>query len=83
MVDTQLPMWQVSFGLNPVDMAELDDHSHSFDIKPYTTVDYSGISNRPYDYSPPERGNLTELDCKYDFKLQQYHHTSMPPFFHI
>ncbi|KAK6473919.1 peroxisome proliferator-activated receptor gamma-like [Huso huso] len=76
MVDTQLPMWQVSFGLNPVDMAELDDHSHSFDIKPYTTVDYSGISNRPYDYSPPERGNLTELDCKYDFKLQQYHHTS-------
>ncbi|MGH0173176.1 UNVERIFIED_CONTAM: hypothetical protein FKN15_064983 [Acipenser sinensis] len=76
MVDTQLPMWQVSFGLNPVDMAELDDHSHSFDIKPYTTVDYSGISNRPYDYSPPERSNLTELDCKYDFKLQQYHHTS-------
>ncbi|XP_051777450.1 peroxisome proliferator-activated receptor gamma isoform X1 [Erpetoichthys calabaricus] len=75
MVDMQMPIWPVSFGLNPMDLAELDEHSHQFDLKPYTTVDYASISSPPYDGSPPQRIELTTLDCKYDCKVQDYQNT--------
>ncbi|KAG2471221.1 PPARG protein, partial [Polypterus senegalus] len=75
MVDMQMPIWPVSFGLNPMDLAELDEHSHQFDFKPYTTVDYASISSPPYDGSPPQRIELTTLDCKYDCKVQDYQNT--------
>lgn len=42
MVDTQqLLAWPVGFSLNSVDLSELDDNSHSLDIKHFSTLEYA------------------------------------------
>lgn len=46
MVDTQqLLAWPVSFSLSAVDLSELDDSSHSLDMKHLSTLDYASISS--------------------------------------
>ncbi|XP_076617178.1 peroxisome proliferator-activated receptor gamma [Chaetodon auriga] len=46
MVDTQqLLAWPVGFSLNAVDLPELDDSSHSLDMKHLSTLDYASISS--------------------------------------
>lgn len=71
MVDTQMPAWCTSFGLNPVDLAELDDSSHSFDMKPFSTLDYSSITDLGYETSPQQADELTHVDYMYSFKAQE------------
>nr|UYI29301.1 peroxisome proliferator-activated receptor gamma [Platax teira] len=45
MVDTQqLLAWPNSFSLSAVDLSELDDSSHSLDMKHLSTLDYASIS---------------------------------------
>lgn len=50
----------------------MDDHSHSFDIKPFTTVDFSSISTPHYEDIPFARADPMVADYKYDLKLQDY-----------
>nr|AFH35108.1 peroxisome proliferator-activated receptor gamma [Siganus canaliculatus] len=46
MVDTQqLLAWPVGFSLNAMDLPELDDSSHSLDMKHLSTLDYTSISS--------------------------------------
>ncbi|XP_034022097.1 peroxisome proliferator-activated receptor gamma isoform X2 [Thalassophryne amazonica] len=46
MVDTQqLLTWPLGFSLNAVDLLELDDSSHSLDMKHLSTLDYTTISS--------------------------------------
>ncbi|XP_068171089.1 peroxisome proliferator-activated receptor gamma isoform X2 [Antennarius striatus] len=46
MVDTQqLLAWPVGFSLNGVDLSELDDSSHSLNMKHLSTLDYASISS--------------------------------------
>lgn len=46
MVDTQqLLAWPVGFSLNAVDLSELEDNSHSHDMKHLSTLDYASISS--------------------------------------
>ncbi|XP_077582659.1 peroxisome proliferator-activated receptor gamma isoform X2 [Stigmatopora nigra] len=74
MVDTQqLLAWPVGFSLSAADLPELDDSSHSLDMKHLTTLDYASISSSSlspslmssvgvaYDQSQGE-DNLTNLD---------------------
>lgn len=70
MVDTEMPFWPMNFGINPVDLSAMDDHTHSFDIKPFTTVDFSSISSPHYEDLPLARADQSGLDYKYDIKLQ-------------
>ncbi|XP_041638320.1 peroxisome proliferator-activated receptor gamma [Cheilinus undulatus] len=56
MVDTQqLLAWPVGFSLSAVDLSELDDSSHSLDMKHFSTLDYASISTSsiPSSMSPP------------------------------
>ncbi|XP_035242927.1 peroxisome proliferator-activated receptor gamma isoform X1 [Anguilla rostrata] len=71
MVDTQMPAWPMSFGLSPMDLAGLDDSSHCFDMKPFSTLDYTSLSGFGYDTSPPQSEDLTHMDCMYNFKTQE------------
>lgn len=50
----------------------MDDHSHAFDIKPFTTVDFSSISTPHYEDIPFARADPMVADYKYDLKLQEY-----------
>ncbi|XP_054243207.1 peroxisome proliferator-activated receptor gamma [Indicator indicator] len=70
MVDTEMPFWPMNFGISPVDLSAMDDHTHSFDIKPFTTVDFSSISSPHYEDVPLARMDQTSIDYKYDIKLQ-------------
>lgn len=70
MVDTEMPFWPINFGISPVDLSAMDDHTHSFDIKPFTTVDFSSISSPHYEDIPLARTDQTSFDYKYDIKLQ-------------
>lgn len=70
MVDTEMPFWPINFGISPVDLSAMDDHTHSFDIKPFTTVDFSSISSPHYEDIPLARTDQTSIDYKYDIKLQ-------------
>jgi len=65
-----MPFWPINFGINPVDLSAMDDHTHSFDIKPFTTVDFSSISSPHYEDIPLARTDQTSIDYKYDIKLQ-------------
>ncbi|KAK6320751.1 hypothetical protein J4Q44_G00077270 [Coregonus suidteri] len=49
MVDTQLLAWPMGFSLTPVNLEELDDSSHSLDMKPFTTLDYTSLD---YEHGP-------------------------------
>uniref|UniRef100_A0A8C4M8A3 Peroxisome proliferator-activated receptor gamma n=1 Tax=Equus asinus TaxID=9793 RepID=A0A8C4M8A3_EQUAS len=71
MVDTEMPFWPTNFGISSVDLSVMDDHSHSFDIKPFTTVDFSSISAPHYEDIPFARADPM-VDYKYDLKLQEY-----------
>ncbi|NXC61948.1 PPARG protein, partial [Aleadryas rufinucha] len=70
MVDTEMPFWPMNFGISPVDLSAMDEHTHSFDIKPFTTVDFSSISSPHYEDLPLARTDQSGLDYKYDIKLQ-------------
>lgn len=70
MVDTEMPFWPMNFGISPVDLSAMDEHTHSFDIKPFTTVDFSSISSPHYEDLPLARAEQPVLDYKYDIKLQ-------------
>ncbi|XP_065122018.1 peroxisome proliferator-activated receptor gamma isoform X2 [Paramisgurnus dabryanus] len=54
MVDTQTFAWPVGFGLSALELEELDDSSHSLDMKPFSTLDYNTISSVEYEPSPPQ-----------------------------
>ncbi|XP_064860855.1 peroxisome proliferator-activated receptor gamma isoform X1 [Oncorhynchus nerka] len=49
MVDTQLLAWPMGISLTPVHLDELDDSSHSLDMKPFTTLDYTSLD---YEHGP-------------------------------
>ncbi|XP_062315571.1 peroxisome proliferator-activated receptor gamma [Osmerus eperlanus] len=81
MVDTQLLAWPMGFSLTPVDLSELDDSSHSLDMKPYSTLDYTSISSSistsissslstsmTYIPSPPQSDHLANMDYTYNYK---------------
>ncbi|ELW46949.1 Peroxisome proliferator-activated receptor gamma, partial [Tupaia chinensis] len=72
MVDTEMPFWPTNFGISSVDLSVMDDPSHSFDIKPFTTVDFSSISAPHYEDIPFPRADPMVADYKYDLKLQEY-----------
>ncbi|XP_073643820.1 peroxisome proliferator-activated receptor gamma isoform X3 [Tursiops truncatus] len=72
MVDTEMPFWPTNFGISSVDLSVMDDHAHSFDIKPFTTVDFSSISAPHYEDIPFPRADPVVADYKYDLKLQEY-----------
>uniref|UniRef100_A0A3Q3WAZ4 Peroxisome proliferator-activated receptor gamma n=1 Tax=Mola mola TaxID=94237 RepID=A0A3Q3WAZ4_MOLML len=67
MVDTQqLLAWPVGFSLNSVDLSELDDNSHSLDIKHFSTLEYASTP------SPPQsEEHLTNMD----YRIQDTHST--------
>lgn len=72
MVDTEMPFWPMNFGISPVDFSGMDEHSHSFDIKPFTTVDFSSLSSQHYEDLPPlTRTDQMTVDYKYDLKFQE------------
>ncbi|XP_055039727.1 peroxisome proliferator-activated receptor gamma isoform X2 [Misgurnus anguillicaudatus] len=54
MVDTQTFAWPMGFGLSALELEELDDSSHSLDMKPFSTLDYNTISSAEYEPSPPQ-----------------------------
>uniref|UniRef100_A0A3B4AIE9 Peroxisome proliferator-activated receptor gamma n=1 Tax=Periophthalmus magnuspinnatus TaxID=409849 RepID=A0A3B4AIE9_9GOBI len=66
MVDTQhLLAWPSAFGLNAMDLSELDCSSHGLDTKHMSTLDYSSISNSSLASSlPPPHSEepLSSLD---------------------
>lgn len=66
-----MPAWPMNFGLNSMDLAGLDDSSHSFDMKPFSTLDYTSLSSLGYDISPPQSEDLTHMDYMYNFKTQE------------
>ncbi|KAM9524949.1 peroxisome proliferator-activated receptor gamma isoform 2-T2 [Salvelinus alpinus] len=49
MVDTQLLAWPMGISLTPVHLEELDDSSHSLDMKSFTTLDYTSLD---YEHGP-------------------------------
>ncbi|XP_029132183.1 peroxisome proliferator-activated receptor gamma isoform X2 [Labrus bergylta] len=60
MVDTQqLLAWPVGFSLSAVDLSELDDSSHSLDMKHLSTLDYASISSS----SVPSSMSPTLVSC--------------------
>lgn len=69
MVDTQqLLAWPVGFSLNTVDLPELDDSSHSLDMKHLATLDYASISSSsvPSSLSPPLVSSISSAGVAYD-----------------
>ncbi|XP_029007421.1 peroxisome proliferator-activated receptor gamma [Betta splendens] len=69
MVDTQqLLAWPVGFSLNTVDLPELDDSSHSLDMKHLATLDYASISSSsvPSSLSPPLVSAISSARVAYD-----------------
>uniref|UniRef100_A0A8C5R796 Peroxisome proliferator-activated receptor gamma n=1 Tax=Leptobrachium leishanense TaxID=445787 RepID=A0A8C5R796_9ANUR len=80
MVDTEMPFWSMSFGASSMDLSGIEDHSHTFDIKPYTTVDFSSISTPQYEDIMEEKTFLrneqsSTFDYKYDLRLQDCQNT--------
>ena len=70
-----MPFWPTNFGISSVDLSVMDEHSHAFDIKPFTTVDFSSISAPHYEDIPFTRADPMVADYKYDLKLQEYQST--------
>ncbi|XP_034531976.1 peroxisome proliferator-activated receptor gamma isoform X2 [Notolabrus celidotus] len=69
MVDTQqLLAWPVGFSLSAVDLSELDDSSHSLEMKHLSTLDYSSISSPsiPSSMSPPLISCISSAGVAYD-----------------
>ncbi|KAK9528810.1 hypothetical protein VZT92_012953 [Zoarces viviparus] len=69
MVDTQqLLAWPVGFSLSAVELSELDDSSHSLDMKHLSTLDYASISSSsiPSSLSPPLISSMSSAGMAYD-----------------
>ncbi|XP_054473757.1 peroxisome proliferator-activated receptor gamma isoform X2 [Anoplopoma fimbria] len=69
MVDTQqLLAWPVGFSLNAVELSELDDSSHSLDMKHLSTLDYASISSSSIQssLSPPLVSSISSAGVAYD-----------------
>lgn len=69
MVDTQqLLAWPVGFSLNTVDLPEIDDSSHSLDMKHLATLDYASISSSsvPSSMSPSLVSSISSVGMAYD-----------------
>ncbi|XP_069391391.1 peroxisome proliferator-activated receptor gamma isoform X1 [Paralichthys olivaceus] len=69
MVDTQqLLAWPVGFSLSAVDLSELDDSSHSLDMKHLSTLDYTSISSTSVhsSLSPPLMSSIASVGVAYD-----------------
>ncbi|XP_070707177.1 peroxisome proliferator-activated receptor gamma [Pempheris klunzingeri] len=69
MVDTQqLLAWPVGFSLNAVDLSELDDSSHSLNMKHLSTLDYASISSSSIasSLSPPLTSCISTASVAYD-----------------
>uniref|UniRef100_UPI0037E91732 peroxisome proliferator-activated receptor gamma n=1 Tax=Semicossyphus pulcher TaxID=241346 RepID=UPI0037E91732 len=68
MVDTQqLLAWPVGFSLSAVDLPELDDSSHSLDMKHLSTLDYASISSSiPSSLSSPLVSCISPAGMAYD-----------------
>uniref|UniRef100_A0A8C2WFN5 Peroxisome proliferator-activated receptor gamma n=1 Tax=Cyclopterus lumpus TaxID=8103 RepID=A0A8C2WFN5_CYCLU len=63
MVDTQqLLAWPVGFSLNAVELSELDDSSHSLDMKHLSTLDYASISSSSSIPPSQNEEQLTNMD---------------------
>ncbi|XP_072522603.1 peroxisome proliferator-activated receptor gamma [Salminus brasiliensis] len=73
MVDTQTFSWPMGFGLSTLDLEELDDSSHSLDMKPFSTLDYATISAAEYEPSPPqsEMTHMMDLTHMYSYRAQE------------
>ncbi|XP_023119999.1 peroxisome proliferator-activated receptor gamma [Amphiprion ocellaris] len=75
MVDTQqLLAWPVGFSLSTVDLPELDDSSHSLDMKHLSTLDYASISSSsiPSSLSPPSlMSSMSSAALAYDLSPPQ------------
>lgn len=77
MVDTQTFAWPVGFGLSALELDELDDSSHSLDMKPFSTLDYTTISGIEYEPSPPqnEMPHMMDLTHMYSYRTQENYRT--------
>ncbi|CAN9512090.1 unnamed protein product [Ophioblennius macclurei] len=74
MVDTQqLLAWPVGFSLNTTDLPELDDSSHSLDMKHLSTLDYASISSSSIQssLSPPLVSSMSSAGVAYDLSPPQ------------
>ncbi|XP_056122532.1 peroxisome proliferator-activated receptor gamma isoform X2 [Rhinichthys klamathensis goyatoka] len=72
MVDTQTFAWPVGFGLSALELEELDDSSHSLDMKPFSTLDYTSISGVEYEPSPQnEPPHMMDLTHMYSYRTQE------------
>ncbi|XP_041046812.1 peroxisome proliferator-activated receptor gamma isoform X1 [Carcharodon carcharias] len=77
MVDTQLPLWPINFAMGTMELSELANHSHSFDVKPFATVDFSTVSTVNYEdhASTFYRIDENSSDYKYDERFLDYQST--------
>ncbi|XP_078065844.1 peroxisome proliferator-activated receptor gamma isoform X3 [Mustelus asterias] len=77
MVDTQLPLWPINFAMGTMDLSELANHSHSFDVKPFATVDFSTVSPVNYEdhASTSFRIDENSSDYIYDERYLDYQST--------
>nr|ACO55651.1 peroxisome proliferator-activated receptor gamma [Paralichthys olivaceus] len=69
MVDTQQhKQGPVGFSLSAVDLSELDDSSHSLDMKHLSTLDYTSISSTSVhsSLSPPLMSSIASVGVAYD-----------------
>ncbi|XP_077385336.1 peroxisome proliferator-activated receptor gamma [Festucalex cinctus] len=67
MVDTQqLLAWPVGFSLSAADLPELDDSSHSLEMKHLTTLDYASISSSSSSLSPSLMSSMSSVGMAYD-----------------
>ncbi|XP_069002286.1 peroxisome proliferator-activated receptor gamma [Embiotoca jacksoni] len=74
MVDTQqLLAWPVGFSLSTVDLPELDDSSHSLDMKHLSTLDYASISSSSIvsSLSPTLVSSMSSSSVAYDLSPPQ------------
>ncbi|XP_051873313.1 peroxisome proliferator-activated receptor gamma isoform X1 [Pristis pectinata] len=77
MVDTQLPLWPISFAMGTMDLSDLGNHSHSFDVKPFAAVDFSSASPIHYEDHAATSLRIDESssDYKYDDRFLDYQST--------
>ncbi|XP_078270106.1 peroxisome proliferator-activated receptor gamma isoform X1 [Rhinoraja longicauda] len=77
MVDTQLPLWPISFAMGTMDLSGLGNHPHSFDVKPFATVDFSSGSPVHYEDHSATSLRIDEASShyKYDDIFQDYQST--------
>ncbi|XP_062843063.1 peroxisome proliferator-activated receptor gamma [Trichomycterus rosablanca] len=75
MVDTQTFSWPVGFGLSALELEELDDSSHSLDLKPFSTLDYATISGVEYAPSPGQSESTHMMDLTHVYN-QRAHENS-------